>query len=455
MAHYSTIYDENNNLWVCGFGKYGELGINPYYIYIYQVGMIEYNREKTNSFQILMNDPNIIAIEHAIKRMFIIKKNKNTYELWACGESRYCNIKISFNMYFRVPKLILTSNNHISIKCGLSHNLMLETDKFGHKKVYGFSDNSYGQLGNENYKHIYKPKLIMEDSKDIKIISINCNHDSSIIITYNLKDNTKEIWMYGYYYQKNEDENNPMMTYFDYRLKSNNIVIPKLLLKDSLIKQVACANNYSVILKDNGQVWRTPMNNTHTKFDNKLIFIMHDEKIESIACGAVHTLVLKKKCVDEYNKNIHDEVWGFGSNESGQLGVTSIQQFNEPLLIIIAEKIKKIHCGILHSMVLAKNVLNHDNLVNFDDKLKLYVFGYNEYGQLGLGDNNSRYTPVISKFDGEINMLNGERKFKCCPDNYKFFAPDVQNRIVNLLSVLKRIKIRVPKFVLFIIFRKI
>ena len=117
MAHYSTIYDENNNLWVCGFGKYGELGINPYYIYIYQVGMIEYNREKTNSFQILMNDPNIIAIEHAIKRMFIIKKNKNTYELWACGESRYCNIKISFNMYFRVPKLILTSNNHISIKC--------------------------------------------------------------------------------------------------------------------------------------------------------------------------------------------------------------------------------------------------------------------------------------------------------------------------------------------------
>jgi alpha-tubulin suppressor-like RCC1 family protein len=48
---------------------------------------------------------------------------------------------------------------------------------------------------------------------------------------------------------------------------------------------------------------------------------------------------------------------------------------------------------------------NHHNiLVNKNDN-KLYSFGMNQYGQLGLGDNIDRTIPTLIDFEFDVNPI--------------------------------------------------
>ena len=86
-------------------------------------------------------------------------------------------------------------------------------------------------------------------------------------------------------------------------------------------------------------------------------------------CGDSHNL-----CFDSNNK-----LWGFGCNTEGQLGIKN----NYPNLIKTPTMneyfkntmIEQIQCGWSHSLVI-------DNAQN------CYLFGFNLYGQIGIGQNN-------------------------------------------------------------------
>jgi len=171
MTNHSTIYDKEGNLWVCGSNSDGQIGLN---------------REKNViGFKCLLSDSSIISIESNINRTMIVKKNEDMYELWATGENIACNIDINSISYQRiliVPTLIMKSKNHLMIKTGGSHNIILETNAYGHKKVLGFGDNTYNQLGLGTFKNqlklypftlspnqMYDSQIIMEDSLHLNI----------------------------------------------------------------------------------------------------------------------------------------------------------------------------------------------------------------------------------------------------------------------------------------------
>eukprot|EP01125_Pyxidicula_operculata_P018804 TRINITY_DN6726_c0_g1_i2.p1 TRINITY_DN6726_c0_g1~~TRINITY_DN6726_c0_g1_i2.p1 ORF type:complete len:681 (-),score=117.31 TRINITY_DN6726_c0_g1_i2:93-2111(-) len=91
-----------------------------------------------------------------------------------------------------------------------------------------------------------------------------------------------------------------------------------------------------------------------------------NKKIVSVACGALHCLLL-----DEDGR-----VYSFGKNTSGQLGLVKVQtrqSVSQPQLLqtLEGEKIVLIGAGGLHSIAVS-------------DKGNVFAWGSNKYGQLGL-----------------------------------------------------------------------
>ena len=86
-----------------------------------------------------------------------------------------------------------------------------------------------------------------------------------------------------------------------------------------------------------------------------------------------HTLILKN----------NGTLWGCGRNDYGQLGLGD--ESNRTTLTQIISNIndvKSVYCGYTHTLILKNNGT-------------LWGCGRNDYGQLGLGDTNSRSTPAL------------------------------------------------------------
>ena len=96
--------------------------------------------------------------------------------------------------------------------------------------------------------------------------------------------------------------------------------------------------------------------------------------ITSIACGVDFVLLA----------NSTGNVWAFGCNEYGQLGLGDTKFRDEPQQIQTIGNISSVYCGESHSLCLSSNG-------------EVYSFGRNDYGQLGLGNQSSSQRQMIPK----------------------------------------------------------
>jgi alpha-tubulin suppressor-like RCC1 family protein len=97
-----------------------------------------------------------------------------------------------------------------------------------------------------------------------------------------------------------------------------------------------------------------------------------NQKIIQVAPGDSHTLALTEE----------GQVYAWGYNGVSQLGTGDTNQTTTPILIKINnEKIISLAAGYAHSLAITR-------------KGDLYIWGYNNCGQLGLGDTSDRTTPT-------------------------------------------------------------
>ncbi len=108
------------------------------------------------------------------------------------------------------------------------------------------------------------------------------------------------------------------------------------------------------------------------------------ENIISISAGAYHSLVL----------NNMGEVYSFGANNNGRLGLGNSYHENIPKLIPTLKNIISISTGYYHSLAL-------------DRDGKVYGFGSNTSARLGLTDDTLFIPTLIPTLENIISISAG------------------------------------------------
>ena len=143
------------------------------------------------------------------------------------------------------------------------------------------------------------------------------------------------------------------------------------------IKNISAGSFHSLILTNNGQIYAFGSNHDgqlgldDNNDRNTPIMIANLINIKQIVAGSFYSLVLSNT----------KQIYAFGANEDGQLGLGDYNEKNIPTLIPNLIDIKQIAAGGEHSLALSNNG-------------QIYAFGANTDGQLGLGDNNNTDKPT-------------------------------------------------------------
>ena len=272
-------------------------------------------------------------------------------KIYAYGHNKRCQFDISTSVTRGIRK----------IKCG--HDDILSLSMTG--DIYMWSDPSLSFRNFFLSNTTKKPMPYKSSMSDIKKFDC-CNYNGLIILTksdelYTIKD------------------------------KIVSHIIPN-------VKKVKCSSDSCFALTNRGSLYSYGSNlfgelglgnySPSNSFQKVPL-----ENVIAIACGHYHvmTLICKKNSNKLY-------VWG--KNDYGELGLGDNKSKHWPTRLRFPPSgpfetkttIKSICCGADHSMVLLENNL-------------IYVWGYNEYGQLGLGHFNNINLPQKLYLRNDITKL--------------------------------------------------
>ncbi|XP_011688741.1 PREDICTED: probable E3 ubiquitin-protein ligase HERC4 isoform X3 [Wasmannia auropunctata] len=160
-------------------------------------------------------------------------------------------------------------------------------------------------------------------------------------------------------------------------IEDENIFIPREVdfAEAHNVIDIACGENYTVIVTKDGQVYSCGNNDYgqlgHEKARKRLQLIpgLDAFVFRKISCGNCHTLA-----VNEWG-----QLFSWGSNMKGQLGLNSVdctERIPRMIKVLGTNVIVQIACGVEHSIALTNDG-------------ELYAWGSNREGQLGLGSHTN------------------------------------------------------------------
>jgi alpha-tubulin suppressor-like RCC1 family protein len=229
---------------------------------------------------------------------------------------------------------------------------------------YSFGNNENGQLGLGNPFPVENPTLIKILKGKAK--SIKSCQDFTLSLT---KDNDVFLWFCK---SKNKINKNKTNNNYNNNSKTNNSINNNLYTTEE-------SKEFTDII-ESGVVYGVPF---------KINFLNKKIKINQISCGYNFAMLLASCGI----------LFGLGNNKNGELGLTPEKEeidyknkyFYSPIQNTILsdnyqEKIISVKCGFRHTICLTSSK-------------RVYAWGNNKYGQLGIGNYESQLIPVELYFD--------------------------------------------------------
>ncbi|MDR2099834.1 MAG: hypothetical protein LBP40_03275 [Campylobacteraceae bacterium] len=283
--------------------------------------------------------------------------------LYAAGYNSHSQLGLGDKSSHAIfTQVSLDSKNIIAIESNFYHSLILSYSGM----VYAAGINNYGQLGiSDNSSSAFKEATDLGD-KNITAIAIGI--DYSLALSYEGRVYVAGNSSYGQLGLGGSSRG--------FREASD--------LSDKNITYIAAGSIHSFAISDEGKVYTAGYNEYGQlglgDNNNRDIFTeitdLRDKNITAIAVGGLHTIAL----------SLDGKVYVTGNNGYGQLGFEN--KNNHFLFTEITDlrdkNITAVSAGSYHSFA-------------FSNESKIYASGANQYGQLGLGDNNHRraFTQVL------------------------------------------------------------
>lgn len=294
--------------------------------------------------------------------------NRNDNKLYSFGRNQYGQLGLGDNIDRTTPTLIdfEFDGTPTCIQTGWYHSIILTNTG----KTYSFGYNGNGQLGLGDFDSRNVPTLMTFQFDGNPTIAWQGDHYTLI-----LTDNNK---VYSFGWNNNgqlglgDTDNRNIPTLIDFEFDGNPVKVQQ-------------GNWHSLILTDTNKIYVFGDNRYGQlglgDFDKRLIPTLLDFEfdgyISNIQQGGNHSMILT---------NI-GKIYTFGYNIHGQLGLGDTDNRNTPTLLDFEFD------GIPSDIQLGQ----HQSLI-LTNKNKLYSFGQNNYGQLGLEDNIDRYVPTLIDF---------------------------------------------------------
>jgi alpha-tubulin suppressor-like RCC1 family protein len=324
----------------------------------------------------------------------------NSHDTFTFGGNNVGQLGLNHNDYTNTPAYVgLLCGKHVTqIACGGAHILALTVDD--NLSAFGWNDS--GQLGlghNDNKNQPVRVPFFCGKH----VTQIACGNQHSIVLT-----SDDELFAFG-----NNGYGQLGLSHYD----DNHAPQRLEFFRGQRVKQIACGDSHCMVLVADDLVFSFGRNNcsqlgighTHKKATPQRVETLCGAHVSQIACGGFHNLAL----------TADDELFAFGRNHCGQLGLTHNVDENEPqvrdsshslayslnshprnlahsptrpltdlpthppmqrVATMCGKNSTHISCGGFHSLVLTA-----------DDQL--YAFGRNNCGQLGLGQNDKQNTP--------------------------------------------------------------
>ena len=355
---YTTFILKNDgSIWCCGYNNRGQLGLGD------NTSQKIFTKVTTN----INNDVKQVAC--GVYHTVILKDDGS---VWASGYNYYGQLGLGDTTARTTFTQVTTNINNVKqIACGNQYTFILKND--GSLWTCGY--NASGQLGlNDTIQRTSFTQVTTNINNDVKEVFCGATH------TFILK-NDGSTWSCG------ENSNGQLglgdttnRSTFAQALQTSTtragVEKPDENTGLNDVKQIACGNQHTVILKNDGSVWVSGYNaygslGLGTSDTNKTTFVQVINNAKQIVCGGYHTIVLKSD----------GSLWATGDNDYGQLGLNNTTQRTSftQIIININNDIRQIDCGYGHTFILKKDG-------------SVWCCGDNNYGQLGFGDNTQRNT---------------------------------------------------------------
>jgi alpha-tubulin suppressor-like RCC1 family protein len=281
-------------------------------------------------------------------------------QVFSCGTNAVGQLGLGYPSQYEITPILIAIDNIMAISSGGMHSLLLDCQG----QVFSFGYNGSGRLGLGDSKDRAHPTLIKIPTK---ITAISAGNHHSLIL-----DTQGQVFSFG-------DNENGRLGLGDERDRSLPTLIETPMGE---IMAISAGSHHSLLLNSQGQVYSFGYSDNGLlgsgNIKHRMIPILIKDsrigKMVAIAAGGGHSLLLNSK----------GQVYSFGNNDSGQLGVGDKKDKKEPTLIKETKNggIVAISAGSSHSLFC-------------DSQGLIYSAGSNSFGQLGLAHNREEYSPTL------------------------------------------------------------
>lgn len=353
-----VILSETGDVYSFGDGSSGQLGLGP--SSLMTTPRLVDTMPRGGMYMVAAGYAHAVAVTES---GHIFTWGNNAY-----GQLGFKNVSIDFTYPTQVHQL---ADTRITYVCaGYAHTIAV-TDA---GVVYGWGSNDKGQLGLDGFTATFSPTMITGLSGK-KVTRVSCGYDTTVAMT-----DKGLVYTFG-----NNQQGQLGLGHTRPVVGVNQVTS----LADSVIVQAEAGWSHMIALDDEGVAYCWGDNTIGQcglgHKDSPILEVapierLRDKGVFFVATGYFTNLVLTDTGM----------VYGFGSNDYGQLGIYDKFDRDVPVAVplLSMRNVTHISSGATHTIVATGNN-------------RVYTFGSNTEGQLGTASFESKLRPVAVEMEGK------------------------------------------------------